>query len=139
MLMDEKLSRHALPKRIASRLSEAIFQGELKPGDRILEAKVARQLGLAQGTLREALRELEHQGLVTKHGHGGTFVSKLTISEINDIYLVRRELEPLAAMLWHQRSKPEEFVQLSKIFADMEIAGKDRDFARLVKADFDFH
>src|SRR2546422_2356219 len=60
------VKRSSLRTHLTSQLFDAILRGELRPGERIVEGKLARELGVAQSTLREALQQLEYQGLVTK-------------------------------------------------------------------------
>jgi DNA-binding GntR family transcriptional regulator len=83
--MIKLVNRTNTRRQIVEHLFDAIRQGELKPGDRIGEVNLARQLGVGQSTLREALQELEHQGLVTKHENRATFVSTLTTKDVEDI------------------------------------------------------
>ncbi len=133
------LKRGPLRKHLSRHLHDAILEGELRPGDRIVEGKLARQLGVAQGTLREALQELEHQGLVIKQDHRGTFVNKLTQKDIEDIYVVRSELEPIAAALARQRLTSEHVGQLVHLVETMRVAGQAHDFVQLLKTDLAFH
>ncbi len=137
--MIASLKRGSLRKYLSRHLHDAILEGELRPGDRIVEGKLARQLGVAQGTLREALQELEHQGLVTKQDHRGTFVTKLTAQEIEGIYVVRSELEPIAAALARQRLTSEHVGQLVHLVETMRVAGQAGDFVQLLKTDLAFH
>ena len=76
-----------------------ILSGELKPGDRIVESRFARQLGVGQPTVREALVALEHQGLVSRKTNRGCMVTELSRTEISDILRLRSELEALAVEL----------------------------------------
>ena len=94
-----QIAKKNLRRQLADRLFEAILEGELRPGERLAEVRLARQLGVGQSTLREALQELEYRGLLTKNENRGTFVTKLTTQKVNEIYAVRLELEPLAASL----------------------------------------
>lgn len=137
--MIRPLKRGILRKRLATHLYEAILRAELHPGERIVEGKVARQLRVAQGSLREALQELEHQGLVTKHDNRGTFVIKLAAEDVEDIYIVRQQLEPLAAKLARERLTPNHLAQMVALVNKMEVAGSKRDFVELLKTDLAFH
>jgi DNA-binding GntR family transcriptional regulator len=85
--MVQPLQRGILRKRLATHLFDAILRAELHPGQRIVEGKLARQLGVAQGSLREALQVLEHQGLVRKEDNPGTFVTKLNFHRPSGAYL----------------------------------------------------
>lgn len=137
--MVHPLKRGTLRRRVAAHLHDAILHGELRPGERIVEGKLARELRVAQGTLREALQELEHQGLVTKHDHRGTFVSELTTREIEDIYVVRCALEPIAAALARERLTPDHLAQMTSLVEKMKSAGEAHDFVELLKTDLAFH
>ena len=88
-----------IPVKVAAALRSLILSGQLKPGDRIVEFKIARQLGIGQPTAREALLLLETEGLVQRSPNRGCSVTSLTIKQIDQIYCVRVELEPLAAEL----------------------------------------
>jgi DNA-binding GntR family transcriptional regulator len=134
------LQHKQLRSSLSTYLFDAVLKGELRPGERIVEGKLARQLGVSQGSLREALHELEHQSLVTKHGNRGTFVTKLTIEEIiNDIYMTRQQLEPLAAFLAQKRMTPENSARLEALLERMSFATEKRDLVELSKSDLSFH
>lgn len=133
------LKRGNLRTHLTSHLFDAILRSELRPGERIVEGQLARELGVAQSTLREALQELEHQGLVTKSDRRGTFVTRLTVQDLEDLYQVRLQLEPLAAELACRKMKPEHFQQLAEALERMHAAGRERAFVDLLKADLGFH
>jgi DNA-binding GntR family transcriptional regulator len=126
-----------LAERITDRLFEAVLHGELKPGERIIETKMARQLGVGQSTFREALQALEHRGLVTKDRH--TFITKHTLQDIEVLFAVRLELEPLAAALACERLTSAHFRQLELYCDEMEKARQRLDFVTVVKNDLKFH
>ena len=129
----------SLRTQLTEHLLEAILHGELRPGDRIIEGKFARQLGVGQSTLREALQELEQRGLITKYGNRGTFVTKLTTREVEEIYAVRLELEPLAAAQAHQRITPTHSEQLVRFLDRMQSARQMQDVKELLRSDLAFH
>lgn len=129
--------RSNLAARITERMFEAILQGELKPGERIIETKMAAQLGVGQSTFRESLQALEHRGLVTKDH--GTFVTKLTVQDVNLLFAVRLELEPLAASLACGRLSSKQIQQLEFYVDEMKKARQRKDFTTLLKNDLAFH
>ncbi len=90
------LSIQTAPQAAAQALREAIISGELKEGDRILEQHWSQRLGIGQPTLREALRELEHQGLLRKQPQRGTYVTQLSPEDYQRILEVRIPLEAIA-------------------------------------------
>ena len=91
-----ELTIQTAPQAAAQAIREAIISGELKEGDRILEQKWASRLGIGQPTLREALRELEHQGLLRKLPQRGTYVAQLSSDDYRQILEARIPLEAIA-------------------------------------------
>jgi DNA-binding GntR family transcriptional regulator len=139
IIMVQPVPRATLRSKVVAHLFDAILRRELRPGERIVEAKLARRLGVAQSTLREALQQLEHQGLVTKHENRGTFITRLTAEDIEGIYVVRLELEPLAAFLARQKWTPDHQARLTELLQEMREASERRDFEELLKKDLAFH
>jgi DNA-binding GntR family transcriptional regulator len=129
--------RRNLATQITEGLFEAILRGELKPGEQIIETKMAKQLGVGQSTFREALQALEHRGLVTKNRN--TFVTQLTVQDVEVLFAVRLELEPLAASLACGKLTAEQLRQLQLHLDRMEKARLRRDFPSLLKNDLAFH
>ena len=101
--MDKLLSAESVPgirfqsrpEAIAEKLREAIFSGDIRPGERLVEQKMAARFGVGQPTLREALKELEIQGFVRKSPNRGTHVTELTHSDFCKMLEVRMALEVL--------------------------------------------
>lgn len=143
MNADEILSGvqvRSLPEAIAEKLREAILAGLLKPGERLIEQKLAGRLGIGQPTLREALRELELQGFVRKAApNKGTYVTKLNQEDFQKIFEVRMALEVVAigkaTIHWNERASHE----LGSIVTRMEAAAREFDLATFHKNDLEFH
>ena len=91
------LPRTVLRVRVREVLLERILKGELQPGDRLLELRLAEELGTSQAPVREALRELQSLGFVEYEPYKGTRVRRVTEEEIAEIFPVRIALEELAA------------------------------------------
>jgi DNA-binding GntR family transcriptional regulator len=102
------LNSASLPQRIADTLLAAIVGGRLKPGGQIVESRVARQMGVGQNAVREALHALEFQGFVRKAPNIGTFVTRLSRRDIDEIYCMRMELEALAIYWAREKDRPTE-------------------------------
>ena len=83
------INKKKLKDDVFASLQGAILGGELKPGDRIVETKIASEMGVSQVTVREALKELEHFGLIESKPYQGTYVKKLTKKELRDSYDAR--------------------------------------------------
>jgi len=129
----------SLRQRVSNDLLDAILRGELLPGERLVEDKLARQLGVSKTTLREAFQGLEHQGLLTRNDHRGTFVTKLNQQEIEDAYAIRLRLEPFAAALAHRRMTPKHFSELERLLDNVKAACEREDFPNVFKNDTKFH
>jgi len=93
--MKARVARHNIRDEIQRR----ILSGESKPGERLSQQSLARELGVAQGTVRESLLELQWLGLVESVEHLGMFVDNLDASRICEAYEVREVMEGLAARL----------------------------------------
>jgi DNA-binding GntR family transcriptional regulator len=88
-----------LTETVARHVRDAIVRGEFEPGSALPEVRLADELGTSRGTVREALRALEDQGLVDVVPHKGTFVSRVTRRKARELYGVRAVLEGYAARL----------------------------------------
>ena len=90
-------SRTVLREQVKEVLLERILRGELKPGDRLVETRIAQELGTSQAPVREALRDLELLGLVESEPFRGSRVREVSDEELLDVFPVRAVLEELAA------------------------------------------
>jgi len=120
----EPISKKA---RIVTSMREAIVSGAIKSGEQIVEGKLAQELGVGQGLIREALIELEHQGFVQRTPFAGTQVTELTIQDAQQIYDLRIELEPLAFFLAGPNAYGQNLVELREMAERSKIASKAGD------------
>lgn len=132
-------AKTGLSDEIAGALRNLILRGELRPGDRIVESRVARQLGVGQPTVREALVALEHQGLVSRKANHGCFVTIFTRQEIADILRIRGELETLAVDLAIENASDEMVHELVAIARDMVEIARSGDAKAFHARDQVFH
>ena len=79
-------------------LRDELIAGRLKPGSRVNEVQIAAQIGISRGTLREAMRTLEQEGILVSIPHRGTFVRRYTPREAEELQEVRLSLETTAAL-----------------------------------------
>lgn len=120
-------------------LRQAIIKGDLKPGERLLEIQLADKLGVSRTPVREAIRKLELEGLVTMMPRRGATVSGITRKHLQDVLEIRRALEELAMELACQRMTEEQRAELIKYEESLE-AKKDSDNAfELSDIDEKFH
>src|SRR5262245_10913680 len=125
----QKIEPVSKKARIVTLLREAIISGAMEGGEQIVEAKLAQQFGVGQGLIREALIDLEHQGFVQRTPFSGTNVSILTLEDVQKIFEVRIELEPLAFYLAGKNADEQDLSDLIDIAQKTNIAfeSKDRD------------
>jgi DNA-binding GntR family transcriptional regulator len=131
--------RVTVPDRVAAVLRDWIFGGQLPPGERILEGKLAQRLRVAQPTVREALRGLESEGLVTRQTHRGCSVTKFSPEQWNQAFDLRLELEMLAAQWACKNRNKRQRQQLLEAYRKLEEAGKSGRREKSVRADIEFH
>jgi DNA-binding GntR family transcriptional regulator len=99
---------------LVARLEGAIFRGEFPPGTRIREARIANQLGVGRGPLREAVRRLEGRKLVVRHPNRGTHIATLTKAELTELLEVREAVEVEACRLAAKRVTKEGLEKLRR-------------------------
>lgn len=126
-------------EEIKEALRDAIFSGKLKPGDRIVETRWAKELGVSQSPVREAIRELEIIGLVENVPYQGSFVRKVTEKDLKDSYLVRMALEQLGAEQACRKINDEQLAKIKECLDKMEAAAEIKDFNTYILYDVQFH
>jgi len=120
-------------------LRAGIISGSLEPGDRLVEQKLARKMGIGQPTLREALKQLEHQGFVRKIPQRGTYVTKLDQQDYRKVLEVRTALEALAVGLAARNIDAAAESEMQSLVKEMAEATDHSDLARFHEADVAFH
>jgi DNA-binding GntR family transcriptional regulator len=135
-----RLTIQSAPQAAAQALREAIISGELRGGDRILEQKWSLRLGIGQPTLREALHELEHQGLLRKVPARGTYVAQLSPEDYKLIQEVRIPLEAIAIGRAAENFTPEADKELTALVTTMASGGMaEVDVKNFHDCDVSFH
>jgi DNA-binding GntR family transcriptional regulator len=123
--------------RIADSLRTAILDGSYRPGERIRQEDVAARSGASRIPVREALRMLAAEGLVTLVANSGAWVTKLTMAECAEMYLIRERLEPLLLRTSMPQLEEAAIGRLGELTQAMEAAGTDVD--AFLRADREFH
>jgi GntR family transcriptional regulator, trigonelline degradation regulator len=100
-------TRAPLRKEVRDELRDAIIRGALAPGARLIERELIGMLGVSRTVIREALRQLESEGLITNDARKGMVVRELTVSEATHLYAIRALLEGLAARLFVENATPD--------------------------------
>ncbi|MBP3475980.1 MAG: GntR family transcriptional regulator [Lachnospiraceae bacterium] len=130
-----------LPLRdvVFNTLRKAILTGELKPGERLMEIHLANQLGVSRTPIREAIRKLELEGLVTMIPRRGAEVAQITEKSLKDVLEVRRALDALCVELACDRISADETEQLKKACDEFERATRSKDVTTIAAADVALH
>jgi DNA-binding GntR family transcriptional regulator len=133
------LSSPSKRDQVVHLLRDAILGGELVPGERIVESRIARQLKISQAPVREALTVLERQGLVVKVHHRGTFVSRLHGRELRELFTLRAVLDGFSARLAASSATAQDIDRLRKLLTRMKLAEEANDLASLTDAHLQLH
>lgn len=133
----EPLRGQTLGMQAAEAIRRLIATGRLVGGDHLIEARIAEQLGISRGSVRDALWLLRGEGLVRDEPRRGTFVAQLTAPDVREIYDLRIAVEIAAVRLIKQRPELESFRPLEQALDDMEAGGGDAALA--AEADLGFH
>jgi DNA-binding GntR family transcriptional regulator len=136
---DRHIPRVVLSDRVKEFIVESVLSGELKPGDRIVESSMARQLGVSQAPVREAIRDLVLLGFLETEPYKGTSVRSFTPEELWETYTVRAALESLAARLAAANLTEQDINALQHILSDMMDAAHRQDRDTLLELDNRFH
>jgi DNA-binding GntR family transcriptional regulator len=125
MLNAAALAPRALYEEVAEQLRQRIFRRELEPGSWIDELKLAQQYGISRTPLREALKVLAAEGLVTMKVRRGAYVTEVSETDLRDVYHLLSLLESDAAGVAAQRITDDQIHELQRIHQEMEAAAGD--------------
>jgi DNA-binding GntR family transcriptional regulator len=128
----------SLVEKIRRHLEDQIIAGHLKPRQRLVEEEIAREFSVSRSPVREALRGLERDGLLTMTPGRGACVADLTAEDIDDVYAVRTRLGGLLFSLATQHLTPAALDGLAGIVDVMERAVGDQDVRRYFHLDLEF-
>jgi DNA-binding GntR family transcriptional regulator len=132
-------TRANLREQIKDVLLQRIVEGSYPPGSRIVETRVAQELGVSQGPVREALRDLEQLGCVVHEPYRGCSVRAFSVDELLDAFPVRAALEALAARLAAERITDAELDALDELLDRMRLAARRGDAHDQSQANASFH
>lgn len=132
------IKRPSLADQVREELLRRILQGDIRPGERIIELRIAQELGTSQAPVREALRALDALGVVAASRNRGTYARVPDAGELAEISDVRAELEGYAASLAAPRMKGNT-VALEACVSAMRRAAKARDVRGFAEANAKFH
>jgi DNA-binding GntR family transcriptional regulator len=122
--MDRKPIRTA-QEVITDTLRQSILDGEFKPGDRLIQDEIADRYGVSRIPVREAMRTLSAEGLLTFSSRRGAIVTALSAEDIEEILSIRAVLEGMANRLAAERATEKELEKIRQIFHNLEAARGD--------------
>lgn len=122
---------------VTRQVREAILEGRLKPGIRVRQQELARQFGVSRIPVREALRRLESEGLITLVPHSGARVARMDIGECTELYRLREAIEPMALAESTPNLTTHQLAELRGLVGEIEISTQDR--PRWLELDRRFH
>lgn len=132
--------RTSLPTEVAGLIRSLIVSGKLGSGERVVETRIARELGVGQATVREALASLAGEGLVQHRPNRGYCVNQLSVEEIDQIFLLRQEWEVLAVRLAIERRRKWSGEALVEAIKELHQAAAARDVVTYFSHDdLNFH
>lgn len=120
-------------------IQEDIINGRYEPGDSLVEKKLAEELGVSRTPIREAIRQLELEGLVTYIPNKGVYVTGISEQDIKDIYKIRSLVEGLAVKWAIERIEAHQLKELEEIVELMEYYTEKGDMEQVTKLDTQFH
>jgi DNA-binding GntR family transcriptional regulator len=133
------LNHQTMQESAADLIRDLILTHQLEPGERLVENRLAEQLGVSRTPIREALRKLASEGLVSFSPYKGASVAEFSSSELEDIYHIRIALEGYCASLAVSRITDEQIEQLEALFVKMKEEYRRQDRLQLLAANREFY
>lgn len=133
-----KLSHRTLREKIVEEIRAKIMDQELLPGMRIVEQDLSEEFGVSRGPIREALRQLEQEGMVEYKRNAGCSVRKVTLDDIKEIYMLSSTYEMLAVKSYDGKFLEEDIRKMDEILEQMKSL-KDSNYTTVVSLDCLLH
>ena len=128
-----------LRQEIYDTLRDAILNGDLKSGVRLIETRIAEQLGVSRTPVREAIHKLESEGLLMTHPQKGLIVNEISLDDIEEIQGIRMILERYVARLAAKKIKDDELKKLEDLLNRSEEALKKKNIDKVLELNTKFH
>lgn len=128
-----------LREMVYEELKMQILTGAIVPGTRMMEVELAKEIGVSRTPIREAIRKLEKEGLVTIEPRRGAYASQISTKDMVEILEVRQNMEGLAAYFAASRMKPDQLAELKAASDKYNTAVATGNMEDMIKYDTDFH
>lgn len=129
----------ALSTDLFSNLRKDILQGKLRQGEKLTEQQICDEYNISRTPVREALKQLELEGLIETIPNRGAFVIGFSSQDISDMYELRKSYEVLAVKWAIERITKEEFEKLEEAFEFMEFYTQKKDVEKMLNINMNFH
>ncbi|MDH6301580.1 DNA-binding GntR family transcriptional regulator [Polynucleobacter sphagniphilus] len=137
--MNTKLNKRPLYEEVAERLREQIFAHQMAPGSWVDEQSLALQLGISRTPMREAIKVLAAEGLITMYMNRGAYVTEVDRRDLEQIFTVLSLLEGQAAKETALRATEDQLTELDNLHHRLEKAAADRDLGQFFEINVKFH
>ncbi len=131
--------RRSLGQDVYLRLRQAILRGELAPGSRLVESRLASALGISRTPVREGIHKLERENLVRQGASGGFFVAGLTCEDVRETFGIRSVLESYAARLAAEKHSKADLIPLDRKILEYQACMDRGDLDPLLRINTEFH
>lgn len=138
-VVEGEIKFRSIADQLYDYLSNAIIEGALKPGEKLVEDDLRNKFGISRSPIRECFRILQSEGLIVIEPRKGAYVKKLSQKEITDIFPVRANLEGLAAKLATPNMGDREIGKLEDLIEEMDSAIKHNEVKAFLKCNSIFH
>jgi DNA-binding GntR family transcriptional regulator len=135
----EMINKSTISNQVLEYFRDKIMNHELRPNERIIETRVAKELGVSQGSVREAIQKLDAMGLVKVKPYSGTFVRPFDEKRLKDAYELRNLLEGFAASYACEKISDQTIERMKQLRSEMDIYAAGNDKRSLIKCDVEFH
>jgi DNA-binding GntR family transcriptional regulator len=135
----KEIKPRSMRYHVLRQLRSAILDGVFKPGERLNESEIARQMGISRGPVREAILALEQEGLAKTEHWRGSYVVELDAQSFQELIELRILLETHAARVATEKCTPADLGRLDKVIQQMRTASQSDDIENVVDQDLNFH
>ena len=133
-----KLDYRTLRENVADEIRMKILNGDMKPGDKIIEQELASEFGISRGPVREALRQLEQEGMVEYSRNVGCSVKHIGMDDVYEIYYMRANYEMMAVRLYNAPFPQETIEKMEQVLEQMKHLHKE-EYRKVFELDNEFH
>ena len=133
-----KLDYRTLRENVADEIRMKILNGDMKPGDKIIEQELASEFGISRGPVREALRQLEQEGMVEYSRNVGCSVKHIGMDDVYEIYYMRANYEMMAVRLYNAPFPRETIEKMEQVLEQMKQLHKE-EYRKVFELDNKFH